>query len=1632
MPSTPSLTLGSNTPGARHDTTGSVSPLQHIPDSLETSTTSHHRLSFPSLNDYKAVGTAPIHPAGSIPPAAIPPQNYTPLTLKSVRAAKSRNKLRQEALIGATAGTQSMLFPKPSLAAQGGEDDGPALESLSSNHLSLPPSLDHAASAEANDPQSSMDQSQSSRRRESSSSSATSHSMPQVLPRPILKDTSARDRMRESWMSEPPGITISSSHAIGAARPASSHAYNHLPSASPSPITPPKSLARSSSAKRQSKVNRISSLEYDQDALTPRPRQGGTGYGPDYKPRRQSGGPGHLLYTLDAASSGPDLESEDYDDSDLDDSQQYSRHLQEQYLLLQKTSPRQSMLENNDFTTGENMPHVTKRGHRKSLGDELNVPPVPEKSAQRKRVSTMGSATLVPVSSSLISAYSTSETLSSVNRSNSQRPKDRRPHGSIGPNSLSFEPLFALSDSGSKVSCVERTGAHRDSVMNRLSAVSDADWYTALLTVDPNQQGVSILDLSKRELAEIPSGLPETITHLRLAHNTIRVFSPINSLTSLNHLQVLDLCDNQLEILPPEIGLLTRLKELHLSNNKLWKLPDNIQKMARLEVLDIRNNQFYLLNPMIGRLKTLRQLDVRQNQLKSLPAQLCMLSSTLTVLLVDGNQFVQPFLDLLQPLMIDDKESGRQTFLSDDPYADSYRSTGSSVQKMAKAYEPWRRSITPNSVRRIGGGAPGLVKRRSHGDLMSLIGLQRKDDVTQAEDISTGMPEQAQKPHTISASSGAQIAASLNAENTGARRERSVSTSTVTLTEYQTEIATPTSSSSSSPHPLSLNKFLKSIRKSSKASLKDNQMPTKPDNSTKRLSVGSEAGHLADIDLDLQDPELKPSSKGSASGGSNGRRAASSGINQWVRDRFHKRSNSNELGVLPYAHASAMSLNTDVFDGVDCYPVRDSGYGGIGGPGSQLNASLGSTPDLSETLSSGKGSGIFESRFQNRSTGHLPYGAPLSPKDTQLSASFDPTHRKEMDYRYSCMSVESQITQGTENESEIIDLDSAIAHQQHRLSSVHSPTTPLPSSPIISGVATSSPAASHWSSANPRYGQSAAHIKPLMQYLKDLYDLDPDSSEWEEVHAWRRVWNGEASGTTAHGATPGDDNVEEDEGDRVEKRAKDEGDRVEKRAKDEEIRIAKLQAQASRRRRIVDEIMTTERTYVDGLKGLVDIYLTPALQVMQPGDHKGIFSNAQSIYTFHANHFLPELEKAYRVQPQEQSSTMAPAVMSPNSPIPTGSSVFPSHSSDPLSNSADGQESGAVQQTEPKESDSKEQAAPASAAGATGPSLESVKMAVEDRIGRVFAEHVAYMKMYSFYINNYDNSLRVLQTQLTSKHKKKMKEFLRRCAKHPNHTQLTIQGYLLLPIQRIPRYKMLLQDLLENTWPDHVDYQDIATALEMISSRADEMNERKRQHENHEKVLLVQNRIVGNYKTELVQPYRKVVREGMLHLIRVVTRNVVMGVDKVVLPPIANDQSIGGNSISESLPQVGDLTVHHLSEETVERSYLFILFNDILIQCSPVNSKGSGNSSGNSNGQGSMHTSSSPAGSSSAGAASANANMGAKNLELRRVLQLESRLHPAEIIGQDVLRVVDDKMVLYLTGDRDVVQAWKDDINTRW
>jgi hypothetical protein len=104
-----------------------------------------------------------------------------------------------------------------------------------------------------------------------------------------------------------------------------------------------------------------------------------------------------------------------------------------------------------------------------------------------------------------------------------------------------------------------------------------------------------------------------------------------------------------------------------------------------------------------------------------------------------------------------------------------------------------------------------------------------------------------------------------------------------------------------------------------------------------------------------------------------------------------------------------------------------------------------------------------------------------------------------------------------------------------------------------------------------------------------------------------------------------------------------------------------------------------------------------------------------------------------------------------------------------------------------------------------------------------------------------------------------------------------------MPIQRIPRYKMMLENLLECTplvdSPDQAE-PFIAEALASMSNLATEMNERKRDNEGRQRLVrylvvevdleyrltplfqLYWQAQLSRFKSPLVQPHRTVLREG--------------------------------------------------------------------------------------------------------------------------------------------------------------------------
>jgi hypothetical protein len=96
--------------------------------------------------------------------------------------------------------------------------------------------------------------------------------------------------------------------------------------------------------------------------------------------------------------------------------------------------------------------------------------------------------------------------------------------------------------------------------------------------------------------------------------------------------------------------------------------------------------------------------------------------------------------------------------------------------------------------------------------------------------------------------------------------------------------------------------------------------------------------------------------------------------------------------------------------------------------------------------------------------------------------------------------------------------------------------------------------------------------------------------------------------------------------------------------------------------------------------------------------------------------------------------------------------------------------------------------------------------------------------------------------------------------------QLGLHDLLIMPIQRLPRYLLLLRDLLKDTDAAHPDFNNINKAISSISSVTDKVNEAIRLAESQQKLLELDRRItVNRHKMpRLIQPGRGLFKEGKL------------------------------------------------------------------------------------------------------------------------------------------------------------------------
>lgn len=148
------------------------------------------------------------------------------------------------------------------------------------------------------------------------------------------------------------------------------------------------------------------------------------------------------------------------------------------------------------------------------------------------------------------------------------------------------------------------------------------------------------------------------------------------------------------------------------------------------------------------------------------------------------------------------------------------------------------------------------------------------------------------------------------------------------------------------------------------------------------------------------------------------------------------------------------------------------------------------------------------------------------------------------------------------------------------------------------------------------------------------------------------------------------------------------------------------------------------------------------------------------------------------------------------------------------------------------------------------------------RLGDIFLQFTDFLKVYTSYVNNYNGTINMIHE--ISKHPK-VADILKECRQNPLTSGLDIQSFLIMPIQRIPRYVLLISDLFKYTPKEHVDYENLFQALKKMEDVAQYVNQKKREAENLLGVLTVLNHLTNmDNSLEFNQPHRRYVRQGLL------------------------------------------------------------------------------------------------------------------------------------------------------------------------
>ncbi|KAL6056761.1 Rho guanine nucleotide exchange factor 4 [Balamuthia mandrillaris] len=181
-------------------------------------------------------------------------------------------------------------------------------------------------------------------------------------------------------------------------------------------------------------------------------------------------------------------------------------------------------------------------------------------------------------------------------------------------------------------------------------------------------------------------------------------------------------------------------------------------------------------------------------------------------------------------------------------------------------------------------------------------------------------------------------------------------------------------------------------------------------------------------------------------------------------------------------------------------------------------------------------------------------------------------------------------------------------------------------------------------------------------------------------------------------------------------------------------------------------------------------------------------------------------------------------------------------------------------------------------------------------VADLFEELSEYLKMYTLYCSNQANAWTTLKRL---RKKSDFNNFLLKreqdTKNNPECRKLTIEDFLIKPMQRICRYPLFLRELMNKA--TEAEQKKLEAALAHLEQTVQVVNNSKREAENRQKTLDIQAKFSNGHALDLVKPWRRFLLEGSFTSVKGIGEECILLLFTDVLLIAREGRSISGKKL---------------------------------------------------------------------------------------------------------------------------------------